>query len=269
MKRNVCLIDTSKCIGCRGCQAACKQWNQLPAENTQFRGSYENPVNFSSATWTKIVFKEYNENNKIKWLMSKQGCMHCTDAACKLACPTGALYHTSEGTVHIDEIKCIGCNYCAAACPFQVIGFDRVTNLAKKCTFCYDRLTNGLQPACADVCPTGSIVFGDERKLIAQAQKREEVLQRRGFRDANIYGLTEVDGTAMLYVLAEKPEKYGLPADPQVPMSARLWSKIYGPLRALVIVAVGFGLWANRNKNKELEEAKAKMEQDEQTGGES
>lgn len=256
MKSQICIIDTSKCIGCRACQAACKQWNQLPAETTEFTGTYENPPQFSYRTWTKVVFREYSENNQIQWYMAKQGCMHCTDAACKLACPVGAIYHTEEGTVAIDEIKCIGCNYCAAACPFHVIGFDRRTNLAKKCTFCYDRLRNGLEPACSTACPTGSLVFGDERAMIALAQKRVETLKAKGHTNARIYGLNEVEGTAMLYVLADHPEKYALPADPQVPFRTRLWSIIYGPLRVLVVLAVGFGLWANRNQSKELDKGK-------------
>jgi len=256
MKSQICLIDASKCIGCRACQAACKQWNQLPAMKTEFTGTYENPPQFSCSTWTKVVFREYNDNGRIQWLMSKQGCMHCTDAACKLACPTGAIYHTDEGTVAIERIKCIGCNYCAAACPFQVIGFDRFTNRAEKCTFCYDRLTNGLKPACSDACPTGSLVFGEERKIFSKAQDRVEKLKNNGNRNARIYGLEEVDGTAMLYVLADSPEKYGLPADPRVPLGTRIWNAIYGPLRILVVIAVGFGLWANLTKNKEIDKAK-------------
>ncbi len=262
MKTQICLIDASKCIGCRGCQSACKQWNQLPAVETEFTGTYENPPRYSSSTWTRVVFREYKENGRLQWLMSKQGCMHCTDAACKLACPTGAIYHTDEGTVAIDEIRCIGCNYCVSACPFNVIGFDRYTNRARKCTFCYDRLVNGLEPSCAAACPTGSLVFGDEREIIAKAQDRVDHLRKNGNPEARIYGLDEVDGTAMLYVLADKPEKYGLPADPRVPFGTRVWNAIYGPLRFLVVIAVGFGLWANITKNRELDRGKEETQKE-------
>jgi len=262
MKSNVCLIDTSKCIGCRACQTACKQWNQLPAEKTEFVGTYENPAHFSCSTWTKVVFREYEENNRVNWMMAKQGCMHCTDAACKQACPTGAISHTEEGIVVIDEIKCIGCNYCAAVCPFHVIGFDRSTNRAKKCTFCYDRISNDMEPACAAACPTGAIVFGNQREIISLASQREMELQNGKYPNATIYGLNEVGGTGMLYVLTDRPEKYALPEDPQVPLKARIWNAIFGPIRILVVIAVGFGLWANYSKNKELDEGKKKKEED-------
>jgi len=257
MAQSICLIDTAKCMGCRGCQAACKQWNQLPAEDTTFEGTYENPPRFSADTFLRVAFREHSGNNgRVDWYMAKLGCMHCTDAACMQACPAGAIFRSDEGTVNIDELKCIGCNYCVTACPFQVIGFDRLTNKARKCTFCLDRLENGLQPACAKVCPTGSITFGDRREMIARAVNRVDQLKAAGKTEARIYGLDEVDGTAMLYVLADSPEKYGLPADPQVPVQTRIWNAIFKPLRVLVVVAVAFGLWANRSQSKEIEKAK-------------
>ncbi len=257
MANKICLIDTSKCMGCRGCQAACKQWNQLPAEATTFTGSYENPPNFSHNTWLRVAFREHSEGeNRVDWMMAKLGCMHCTDAACMQACPAGAIYRTDFGTVNIDEVKCIGCNYCTVACPFSVIGFDRLTNKARKCTFCNDRLSNGLTPACAKACPTGSITFGDRSELITRAMRRVDQLQAAGKTEARIYGLDEVDGTAMLYVLADAPEKYGLPADPQVSVQTRIWNAIFKPLRVLVVVAVAFGLWANRANTKKIEQAK-------------
>jgi len=257
MAQSICLIDTAKCMGCRGCQAACKQWNQLPAEDTTFVGTYENPPRFSADTFLRVAFREHSGNNgRVDWYMAKLGCMHCTDAACMQACPAGAIFRSDEGTVNIDEVKCIGCNYCVTACPFQVIGFDRLTNKARKCTFCLDRLENGLQPACAKVCPTGSITFGDRREMIARAVNRVDQLKAAGKTEARIYGLDEVDGTAMLYVLADSPEKYGLPADPQVPVQTRIWNAIFKPLRVLVVVAVAFGLWANRSQSKEIEKAK-------------
>ncbi len=256
MAQSICLIDVSKCIGCRGCQVACKQWNQLPAEKTTFVGTYENPPRFSSDTYLRVVFREHSDNGRVDWLMSKQGCMHCTDAACMQACPVGAIYRTAFGTVHIDEVKCIGCNYCIVACPFGVIGFDRRTNKARKCTFCIERLENGLQPACAFVCPTGSITFGDSRELIPRAMDRVEQLKAAGKANARFYGLDEVGGTAMLYVLADEPEKYGLPAEPEVSLQTRIWDVVFKPVRVLVVVAVVFGLWVNRSRSKQIEQAK-------------
>jgi len=256
MANSICLIDTSKCMGCRGCQVACKQWNQLPAEETTFTGSYENPPRFSADTWLKVAFREHDrEDGNVDWYMAKLGCMHCTDAACMQACPAGAIYRSDEGTVNIDEVKCIGCNYCVTACPFHVVGFDRLTNKARKCTFCHDRLVSGLEPSCAQACPTGAITFGDQKQLINRAVTRVDELKARG-KNAQIYGIDEVDGTAMLYVLADNPEKYGLPADPQVPVQTRIWNAIFKPLRLFVVVAVAFGLWANRSQTREIEQAK-------------
>ncbi len=257
MANSICLIDPAKCMGCRGCQVACKQWNQLPAEQTTFTGTYENPPRFSADTWLRVAFREHDlEDGNVDWYMAKLGCMHCTDAACMQACPAGAIYRSDEGTVNIDEVKCIGCNYCVTACPFHVIGFDRLTNKARKCTFCHDRLVNGMEPSCAQACPTGAITFGDRRQLINRAATRMDQLKAAGNPNANIYGIDELDGTAMLYVLADNPEKYGLPADPQVPVQTRIWNAIFKPLRILVVVAVAFGLWANRAETKEIEQAK-------------
>ena len=259
MAKTICLIDASKCIGCRGCQAACKQWNQLPAEETSFTGSYENPPRLSSSTWMTIKFREHeNEAGGVDWLMTKQGCMHCADAACVLACPAGAIYRTEYHTVKVDEVKCIGCNYCAGVCPFVVIGFDRLSNKARKCTFCLDRLQAGLKPACASTCPTGSITFGESRELIARATRREAELKAAGKTNATVYGLDEVGGTGMLYVLADKPEKYGFPADPQVPIQTRVWNTLYAPFRVFVVIAVAVGLWSNRMHSKKVEEGKSK-----------
>ncbi|HEU65318.1 MAG TPA: 4Fe-4S dicluster domain-containing protein, partial [Chloroflexi bacterium] len=207
-------------------------------------------------TWLRVVFREHGNNGSVEWLMSKQGCMHCTDAACMQVCPAGAIYRTDFGTVNIDEVKCIGCNYCIAACPFGVIGYDRIANKARKCTFCIDRLENGLQPACATACPTGAITFGDRRELIPHAMDRVDQLKAAGKANANIYGLDELGGTAMVYVLADAPEKYGLPADPEVSLQTRIWNVIFKPLRVLVVVAVVFGLWATRSRSKQLEQAR-------------
>lgn len=257
MAQAMCLIDTSRCIGCRACQAACKQWNQLPAEKTTFTGSYENPPRFSSNTWCRVAFREHGDNGRVDWLMSKQGCMHCNDAACMQACPAGAIYRTEYGTVNIDEVRCIGCNYCVVACPFRVVGFDRRTSKARKCTFCIDRLANGLEPACAAACPTGSISFGDAQDIVPEATVRLDRLRAGGRRNAGIYGLDEVGGTAMLYVLTDEPAKYGLPSDPEVSLQTRVWDVVFKPVRVLVLVGVVVGLWFTRSRSKRIEQAKS------------
>ncbi len=244
------LIDTSKCIGCRACQAACKQWNQLPAEKTEFRGSYENPARFSPITWTKIVFREHEENGKLRWLFAKQGCMHCTEAACIKVCPANAIYRTDFGTVKIDPQRCIGCNYCAANCTYQVIGFDQAANIARKCTFCHDRISNGRIPACAKACPTGAITYGERADLIALAQKRAGELQKAGKGNANVYGIEELSGLGMVYVLENRPEAYGLPENPRIRLSTHVWDYIFKPVRIFVVIAAFFALWVNRGESK-------------------
>lgn len=250
------LIDTSKCVGCRACQTACKQWNQLPAEKTEFTGSYENPPRFSPVTWTKIAFREYEVNGRVKWYFTKLGCMHCVDAACIKVCPANAISHTEEGTVAISEQRCIGCNYCAANCTYNVIGFDQTANVARKCTFCYDRVTNGEIPACAKACPTGAISYGDRNGMINLAEERLGKLKAAGKENATIYGLEELDGLAMMYVLEDSPGKYGLVENPRVSTAAHIWDIIFKPVRVAVVLAMAFALWIN--KSESTKESKTK-----------
>ena len=247
------LIDSSKCTACRACQVACKQWNQLPAEHTTFTGDYENPPRFSPHTWTKIAFHEYDEDGQVKWFFTKLGCMHCADAACIKVCPAGAISKTEYGTVKIDQKRCIGCNYCAANCTYQVIGFDQAANVARKCTFCYDRVSSGLLPACAKTCPTGAITFGERTEMINRAEKRLAYLKRSGHTGATIYGVEELNGLGMIYVLKDRPEKYGLPEDPRVSTAAHIWDIIFKPVRAVVVLAMIFALWVNKSESSSKE----------------
>jgi formate dehydrogenase iron-sulfur subunit len=254
MRKSI-LIDTSKCMGCRACQVACKQWNQLSADETAFTGTYENPPRVSPTTWTRITFQEEETEKGVKWYFGNQRCMHCTDAACEIVCPVGAIYHTDAGTVDIDFNKCIGCNYCAANCPFKVISFDRKTDLPTKCTFCYDRLANGYEPACATACPTGAITFGDRGDLINQGSRRVMTLQQKGNSKATLYGLDELSGTGMMFILEDVPSHYYLPDSPVVSLQARLWSLLFRPLRIFVVLAMGLGLWSNYNKSRSIKDA--------------
>ncbi len=254
MKKAI-LIDTSKCIGCRACQAACKQWNQLPAEETTFNGNYGNPPQLSPNTWMRITFNEVEEGGKLDWYFGNNRCMHCTDAACMIVCPVGAIYRTETGSVAINNDKCIGCNYCVANCPFQAMSFDRKENHPVKCTMCIDRTANDFMPACAKACPTGAIEYGDRTALVNKATKRVLELKAKGKSKARVYGLEEVSGTGTMFVLQNVPEYYGLPADPHVPVKARIWSIIFKPLRVLAVIAVAFGLWGNRSETKGIQEA--------------
>ncbi len=159
------LIDVTKCTGCRGCQVACKQWNGLPAEKTMYTGSLQNPKDLSYNTWTLIRFDEVEKKGKMNWLMRHDACMHCDWPACAKACPSpGALTKTDEGAVVHDPKYCIGCKACIAACPFDIPRYSEEQQKIAKCTLCYDRITDGKQPACVTSCPTGCLTFGTQGK---------------------------------------------------------------------------------------------------------
>ncbi|OPY10050.1 MAG: Formate dehydrogenase, nitrate-inducible, iron-sulfur subunit [Syntrophus sp. PtaB.Bin001] len=235
------LIDVAKCTGCRGCQLACKQWNSQPAGQTENFGTYQNPPDLQWNTWTLIRFKEIEAakdshgktTGDMKWLFRKDGCMHCTDAACVKVCPSGALHYTSYGAVEIDQRKCIGCKECVSACPFNIPRYSRATDKVYKCTLCSGRIEADMIPACAKACPTGAIKFGDREEILKIARKRVEELKENGFKDASLYGDKFVGGTHVMYILDEKPEVYDLPKNPSVPLSVILWKDIFKPLSLL------------------------------------
>jgi formate dehydrogenase iron-sulfur subunit len=158
-------------------------------------------------------------DREIRWLMSSDVCKHCTHAACLDVCPTGALFRTEFGTVVVQSDICNGCGYCVPACPYGVIDQRKDDGRVFKCTMCYDRLTDGLQPACATACPTQSIQFGDLDELQARADARLATLQGQGVESARLYGRDENDGVGgagAFFLLLDEPEVYGLPPDPIV-----------------------------------------------------
>ena len=234
--------DTSVCIGCKACEVACKEWNAVPADGTLdlLGSSYDNTGALGASTWRHVAFIEQpavdlglpgvgppgseGERTDFRWLMSSDVCKHCTQAACLDVCPTGALFRTEFGTVVVQEDICNGCGYCVPACPFGVIDKrvgEGVKNegLAQKCTLCYDRLHDGLTPACAKACPTESIQFGDLDDLRERAALRVESLQSQGITTARLYGESPADGVGGLgafFLLLDEPEVYGLPPDPVV-----------------------------------------------------
>ncbi|MBV5306227.1 MAG: 4Fe-4S dicluster domain-containing protein [Desulfobulbaceae bacterium] len=238
-KELVKLIDLSRCTACRGCQVACKQWNELPAKRTKNFGSYQNPPDLQSNTWTLIRFQEHEKKNgKINWLFRKDGCMHCTDAACIKVCPTGALYHTEFGSVSMHADKCIGCKACITACPFSVPKFDAETNKIAKCDLCYTRLQVNQPPACVQSCPTGALQIGAKDAMIKKAYARAAELGG----DANVYGDKFVQGTHVVYVLPERADVYEhLPVDPKVPLEIIIWKDVLKPASLLTAGAVVAG----------------------------
>jgi len=231
MSEKIKLCDLSKCYGCRACQVACKQWNQLEATQTRNSGSYQNPPDLQPNNWAVIQYQEVSDDNGgVKWLFRKQSCMHCTDAACVTVCPSGALYYTKYGTVGVHNDKCIGCKECVSVCPFGVPQYDAATDKVYKCDMCLSRIENDMEPACVKACPTGALQFGDKAEMLEAAYRRVEALGG----DASVYGDKFVGGMHMIYVLPEKVSVYeGLPEHPRVPLSVVAWKDWLKPLSLL------------------------------------
>ena len=214
------IVDIDLCIGCKACEVACKEWNDLPAEETSNFGSYQSHEDLTATTWDLMRFNEVElENNDIAWLIRKDSCLHCEDPGCLAACPApGAIVQYENGIVDFDQTKCIGCQYCVTGCPFDIPRFDPTTKKVYKCTLCVDRVTTGLEPACVKACPTGSIKYGSTEDMVAYGQAKVEKLQARGFEHAMLYNPQGVGGVHMMYVVprGEMLHEYGLPSDPNV-----------------------------------------------------
>lgn len=242
------LIDISKCIGCKACQVACMEWNDLRDDVGTNTGVYDNPRDLTAQSWTVMRFSEVEvETGKLEWLIRKDGCMHCADPGCLKACPSpGAIVQYSNGIVDFHEENCIGCGYCITGCPFNVPRLSKKDGKAYKCTLCSDRVGVGLEPACVKTCPTGAIVFGAKENMIQHAEERITDLKQRGYSNAGLYDPPGVGGTHVMYVLqhADKPGLYhGLPQDPTISPMVSLWKGIAKPLMSLGIglaALVGF-----------------------------
>lgn len=222
MAENCFYYDGSLCIACRGCQVACKQWNELPEEKTEFFAApegYQNPADLSPITWNLIKFHERTENGSLHWFFRRRHCSHCTEAACIEVCPVepkAMTRHPLFGTVYVDQERCIGCGACQEACPFQVPHVDEELSKSRKCTGCYDRVENDLLPACATTCPTKAIRYGSKQEMYDLAKARVAELKKKGFKDANVYGITQLGGLHSICVLPTRIEVYGLEAKPKV-----------------------------------------------------
>ena len=237
--------DPTVCIGCKACEVACKEWNQLPAtnggRNTLSGNSYDNTRQLDGMHWRHVKFIEQApERNNVAWQMVSDVCKHCVQAGCLEVCPTGAIIRTEFDTVVIQQDVCNGCRDCIAACPFDVIGINPVSNTAAKCTLCYDRMQVGLTPACAQACPTASIQFGPIADLRRRADARVDTLHAQGKTNAYIYGKEDMlGGLNAFFLLMDRPEVYGLPSNPRLPSINNVPSWIFSGISAAVAGIVG------------------------------
>jgi formate dehydrogenase iron-sulfur subunit len=267
------LIDVSKCIGCKACQTACMEWNDLRDEVGVNVGVYDNPADLTEHSWTVMRFSEYeNTEGDLSWLIRKDGCMHCEDPGCLKACPSpGAIVQYTNGIVDFHEENCIGCGYCVTGCPFNVPRISKQDNRAYKCTLCSDRVAVGQEPACVKTCPTGAIMFGTKEDMHQQAADRIVDLKERGFQNAGLYDPAGVGGTHVMYVLhhADRPSLYhGLPDNPKISVMVSLWKGLAKPLAlaGIAFAAVaGFFHYTRVGPNEvsEADEAEAQHEADE------
>jgi formate dehydrogenase iron-sulfur subunit len=302
--------DTTVCIGCKACEVACKQWNDLPADGSQFvkGGSYDHTGDLSGTTWRHVRFVELLEpspqlkdeaqraleagaggqlpaipavgsavgspNGEVdvadavrkmgEWVFMSDVCKHCTNAGCLDACPTGALIRTEHQTVVLQADVCNGCGYCVPACPFGVVDRDREDGRAGKCTLCYDRLEDGLEPACAKSCPTDSIQFGPYEELVDLASRRVAQLHERGVENAYLYGAGDepdqelAGGLGAFFLLTEPPERFGLPAQAESPIQENVVpataAAVTAGLAAAVGVVIAFAVAARRDGRRHRKE---------------
>jgi formate dehydrogenase iron-sulfur subunit len=251
--------DTSVCIGCKACEVACKEWNFVPEDGLELTGmSYDNTGALGASTWRHVAFIEQSEvtadaagSEDLRWLMSSDVCKHCTEAACLDVCPTGALMRTEFGTVVVQDDVCNGCGYCVSACPFGVIDRRESDGGAHKCTLCYDRIGDGLTPACAMACPTESIQFGPLDELRERAEQRVAELHDAGRPEARLYLEDPGDGiggAGAFFLLLDQPEVYGLPPDPVVTTRdlPRMWRHAAAAAAGLAVAAAAACLGRRR-----------------------
>ncbi len=238
--------DTTLCIGCKACEVACKQWNQLPGDGFEFTGmSYDNTIHLGASTWRHVSFVERpvalstQDAGAFSWLFNSDVCKHCQRAGCLESCPTGSIMRTEFDTVYVQPDICNGCGYCVVNCPFGVIDRREDDGRAWKCTLCYDRLRADMTPACAKACPTESIQFGDLEELRQRARQRVDQLHESGLHEAYLYGESKesqpgTEGLNAFFLLVDQPEVYNLPPDPVVPTK-----KAGDAWRAMAVAALG------------------------------
>lgn len=242
MARLARFVDLTKCIACRGCQVACKQWNQLKGDIGQFTGTYQSHQDLASNRWTMIRYYENKRpDGEMDWVFRKSCCFHCGDPSCVKACPNNALRKEENGAVNRIPENCVGCGYCATYCPFGIPKVDPEQEKMFKCIFCFDRISNGHKPACVKTCVPGAISFGPRDEVLAKAETRLAEVKKQ-YPKANIYGKNELGGLGMLYLLPDEPAKYDLPVNPTVPVTLTLLKDVVQPLGNVALAGTVVGL---------------------------
>ncbi len=252
------LTDATVCIGCKACEVACKEWNEVPADGMVWSGlSYDNTQSLGASTWRHVMFLEQpltagpqiaDTKDPFRWVFLSDVCKHCANAGCLEACPTGSIMRTDVGSVLVQNDVCNGCGYCVVSCPFGVIDRRPVDGRAFKCTFCYDRQKAGLIPACAKACPTQSIQFGNLEELQERGKNRVHELRERGYEDARLYDPreTSVGGVHAMFVILGEPENYNLPPAPESPiiyLKSAWTSALLSAAIAFLIACAAFAHW--------------------------
>jgi formate dehydrogenase iron-sulfur subunit len=244
------LVDLRRCIGCRACQVACKRWNDREATPTELNSDpkleWTNPPGLSPQTYTYVKFVKTGSQDSLKWTFAKIQCNHCIEPHCVAACPTTALIKTEDGPVRYRKELCIGCAYCINACPFDVPKFDEENKVIEKCTFCFERLKENIEPACVHACPTDTLVLTS----LEEARRKATEAEAKG---NYTYGLNEVGGTSWIYISEVPFTELGFPSHSDATPSAhqmRVLSRFAGS--GLLIggaLLAGMRLYSQRRKD--------------------
>jgi len=254
--------DTSVCIGCKACEVACKEWNQLPGHEPAFGDGFDNTGGLDAQNWRHVQFIDNVPDQTMgtgqgkAWLMMSDVCKHCKEASCMEVCPTGAIIRTEFDSVYIQPDVCNGCRNCIAACPYDVISQDEEKGVAQKCTLCYDRMQGNMEPACAKACPTDSIQFGPVDELRQAAQQRVSDLQEQGVTEARLYGddSSIYGGLNAFFLLMDKPEAYNLPNEQNAVLPRRNNAGSYLATLGTAVLGVFGGLIALRRRREPVAE---------------
>jgi len=257
-----CLVDLTRCVGCRKCEDACNRVNDLPAPSRSFEdptvlNKLRRPDEKAYTVINRYFPGTLDAQNQLVPTFVKIQCMHCQDPACASACIVGALTKKANGSVYYDVSKCIGCRYCMVACPFEIPAYeyhDPITPKVMKCTFCFERISKeGGLPGCAEICPVEAITYGKRSTLLKLAKQR--IKKNPAKYIDRIYGEHEVGGTSWMYISGVPFEKLGfiqLPDEPTPKLAETIQHTLFSYLWSPIVLfgLLGGIMWtSNKNGN--------------------